>query len=60
VLIDSNKDAPNLATATYNERASPSGELHAASLAVLADTLEEAGCNNEGILTHLRGPGPHV
>jgi hypothetical protein len=27
---------------------------------VLADALEEAGCADHGILTHLRGPGPHV
>src|SRR2546423_1792808 len=31
-----------------------------ARLAVLGDALEEAGCTNEPILTHLRGPGPHV
>ena len=29
-------------------------------LPVLADALEEAGCTNEDILTHCRGPGPHV
>jgi hypothetical protein len=29
-------------------------------LAVLADALEEAGCNDAEILTHLRSPGPHV
>jgi hypothetical protein len=29
-------------------------------LPVLADMLEEAGCDNEAILTHCRGPGPHV
>jgi hypothetical protein len=27
---------------------------------VLADALEEAGCGDEEILGHLRGPGPHV
>jgi hypothetical protein len=27
---------------------------------VLADALEEAGCDNADILGHLRGPGPHV
>jgi hypothetical protein len=26
----------------------------------LADTLEEAGCENAEILNHCRGPGPHV
>jgi hypothetical protein len=31
-----------------------------AALPVLADVLEEAGCEEEALLTHLRGPGPHV
>jgi hypothetical protein len=30
------------------------------SLPVLADALEDAGCDNAVILAHLRGPGPHV
>jgi len=29
-------------------------------LPVLADALEDAGCDNADIFTHLRGPGPHV
>ncbi|WP_020472774.1 hypothetical protein [Zavarzinella formosa] len=29
-------------------------------LPILADALEDAGCSNEDILTHLRGDGPHV
>ena len=29
-------------------------------LPILADALEEAGCNNADILGHCRGPGPHV
>jgi hypothetical protein len=29
-------------------------------LPILADALEEAGCDNADILYHLRGPGPHV
>jgi hypothetical protein len=29
-------------------------------LPILADALEEAGCTDPAILTHLRGPGPHV
>jgi hypothetical protein len=29
-------------------------------LGVLADALEDAGCDNAEILGHLRGPGPHV
>jgi hypothetical protein len=29
-------------------------------LPVLADALEEAGCEDRAILDHCRGPGPHV
>jgi len=29
-------------------------------LPILADALEEAGCNNEDILSHCRGPGEHT
>jgi hypothetical protein len=29
-------------------------------LPALADALEEAGCDNQEILAHCRGPGPHV
>jgi hypothetical protein len=27
---------------------------------ILADALEEAGCDHEGILLHCREPGTHV
>jgi hypothetical protein len=30
------------------------------NLPVLGDALEEAGCTEPAILSHLRGPGPHV
>jgi hypothetical protein len=50
----------SLATVAYEERALPSGELDPVRLAVLADALEEAGCDSAEILNHLRGPGPHV
>jgi hypothetical protein len=29
-------------------------------LPILADALEDAGCDNADILVHCRGPGPHV
>ena len=29
-------------------------------LPALADALAEAGCSNPDILSHCRGPGPHV
>lgn len=36
------------------------GTLDPARLAVLSDALEEAGCAEAALLTHLRSPGPHV
>jgi hypothetical protein len=51
---------PRLAQQAYDDRLLPSGHLNADTLAVLADALEEAGCDNADILSHLRGPGPHT
>lgn len=42
-----------LATGIYAERAFD-------RLPILADALEEAGCDHADILTHCRGPGPHA
>jgi hypothetical protein len=52
--------AVKLAQAIYEERSLPSGHLDAARLAVLADMLEEAGCFDAELVSHLRGPGLHV
>jgi hypothetical protein len=49
-----------LAQAAYEERALPAGTLDLARLAVLADALEDAGCDQADLLSHLRGPGSHV
>jgi hypothetical protein len=49
-----------LAQAAYDQRLLPWGELDHGRLAVLADALEESGCDNQEMLGHLRGPGPHV
>jgi hypothetical protein len=49
-----------LAQSAYAERHMPEGTLDNGRLAVLADALEEAGCNDADVLGHLRGPGPHV
>ncbi len=52
--------ALSIARAAYDERILPSGHLDGARLAVLSDALEEAGCADADILSHLRSPGPHV
>ncbi len=49
-----------LAQAAYDERSLPAGTLGPDRLAILADALEDAGCTDAAILTHLRGPGQHV
>jgi hypothetical protein len=49
-----------LAVAIYEDRALPEGTLDSSRLPILADALEEAGCEDEQLLTHLRSPGPHV
>ena len=50
----------SLAPAAYDDRTLPAGTLDPDRLAVLADALEEAGCDNDDLLSHVRGPGPHV
>jgi hypothetical protein len=42
-----------LAEAIYEERAFD-------RLPILADALEDAGCSDEALMGHLRGPGPHA
>jgi len=44
---------PKLAAAVYDERAFD-------RLPILADALEEAGCDAAELLAHLRGSGPHA
>jgi hypothetical protein len=59
-LAWNDRTIPRLARAAYEERDLPAGTLSETNLAILADALEEAGCNDAGMLTHLRSPGPHV
>ena len=49
-----------LAEDAYEERELPAGTLDVTRLAVLADALEDAGCDQADLLAHLRGPGSHV
>jgi hypothetical protein len=51
--------AVSLARAAYDQRDLPTGTLDSSRLAVLADALEEAGCTDPDLLSHLRQPGPH-
>jgi hypothetical protein len=46
-----------LAQAAYEDRLLPAGHLDPVRLAVLADALEEAGCNDPDLLGHLRQQG---
>ena len=47
-----------LAQSSYDER-DPAGRLEWDRLAVLADPLEEAGCDNDTLLAALRSEGPY-
>jgi hypothetical protein len=46
-----------MAEAAYDERVLPEGALEVSRLAILADGLQEAGCDNEEILGHLQQGG---
>ena len=46
-------DVVALATGIYAEKAFD-------RLPILADALQDAGCDNADVLDHCRGPGPHV
>jgi hypothetical protein len=58
--VSQTRDTLAVARAAYEARESTSGRLDNARLAVLADSLEEAGCTDADLLSHLRSPGPHV
>jgi hypothetical protein len=49
-----------VACGAYEQRCPGKGWLDPARFSVLADAMEEAGCTDEHILSHLRSPGPHV
>jgi hypothetical protein len=52
---------PLCRTSTVNALASGIyGERAYNRLLILADALQDAGCDNDDILNHLRGPGPHT
>src|SRR5262245_25219358 len=47
------KDVETVAVAIYEDQSFD-------CLPVLSDALEEAGCTDADLLSHLRSPGPHV
>ena len=53
VLMWNDQTLIEIAQAIYTDRAFD-------RLPILADALEDAGCDNADILAHCRGPGPHV
>jgi hypothetical protein len=53
------RTVPALARRAYEERHLPSGALDNDRLGVLSDALEEAGCADTHILTHLRSGREH-
>jgi hypothetical protein len=53
-------DVLSLAQAAYEERILPGGYLDRDRLLVMADALEDAGCDDAALLGHLRGGGVHV
>jgi hypothetical protein len=60
VLAWNDATVRQLAQAIYDEQRLPEGALDAARLALLADALLDAGCDDEALLAHCRSEGPHV
>jgi hypothetical protein len=49
-----------LAESAYEKRSVPGEPLDGGRFGVVADALEDAGCNDPELLEHLRGAGAHV
>jgi hypothetical protein len=60
VLAWNDRTIPRIAEGLYNDRKLPEGTLDAGRLAILADALLDAGCDNEELIGHCRSEGPHV
>ena len=59
VFVHSDGAIPELARSIYHDRL-PNGTFDLQRMALLADALEDAGCNDMDLLSHLRSPGMHV
>jgi hypothetical protein len=60
LLAWNDRTVPRLAQAAYDDRRLPDGTLDSSRLAIIADALLDAGCDDEELLSHLRSAGPHV
>lgn len=60
ILIWRDGTIRRLAQAINDERRMPAGTLNNSHLAILADALLDAGCDNEELIQHCRSAGPHV
>jgi hypothetical protein len=60
VLTWSDSTVARFARGIYEERQLPEGTFNNTRLAVLADTLEKAGCQDSDILAHCHQSGVHV
>jgi hypothetical protein len=60
VLAWNDSTVPCIAQVIYEERRLPVGTLDNARLAILADALLDAGCEDEHLITHCSSEGPHV
>jgi hypothetical protein len=59
-LAWSHGTALRIARGIYNERPLHAATLDAGRLAILADALLDAGCDDEELIAHCRSAGPHV
>jgi hypothetical protein len=60
VLAWSDGTLRRLAEGIYEGRRLPAGTLDTTRLAILADALLDAGCDDDELLAHCRSRGPHV
>jgi hypothetical protein len=60
VLAWNDRTVPRLAEAIYDNRKMPEGTLDNSRMAILADALLDAGCDDEALIQHCRSEGQHV
>src|SRR5262249_22807073 len=58
VVAWNDRTVPRIAQGIYDERRLPEGTLDGGRLAILADALLDAGCDDDDIVQHCRSKGP--